>query len=261
MDLQLKERPVVITGGLQGIGRGITDALAREGAIPVVLDREPETEEFSAAMAALGANYEYFVIDLNNTSEIKPIIDEVHQKYGSIYGVVNNAGANDNRDLDSTSWEEFEQSIHGNLTHYYETVHAAADYLRETKGAVLNITSKTALTGQGKTSAYAAAKGAILGLTREWAAAFAKDEVRVNAVVVAECWTPLYEKWIKSFGSEDEQRARLEEITNKIPLGKRMTSAEEIADMSVFLLSPLSSHTTAQWIFVDGGYVHLDRAL
>ena len=134
-------------------------------------------------------------------------------------------------------------------------------YLKESHGAVVNISSKTALTGQGKTSAYAAAKGAILGLTREWAAALVKDRVRVNAIVVSECWTPLYADWIKTFGDEAAQKARLSVITDKIPLEHRMTTTEEIGNEAAFLLSDRSSHTTGQWVFVDGGYVHLDRAL
>ncbi|PXA75655.1 SDR family oxidoreductase [Auritidibacter sp. NML100628] len=261
MDLKLAEKPIIVTGGKHGIGRAITESLAREGAIPVVLNRSEADEDFTASMSDLGATYEYYTVDLNNTEQIAPIVDEVYRKYGVLAGVVNNAGTNDNLDLDSTTWEEFEKSLHGNLTHYYETVHASVNYLRESKGSILNITSKTAVTGQGKTSAYAAAKGAILGLTREWAAALAKDSVRANAIVVAEAWTPMYANWIRTFGAEAEQQARLEEITENIPLEKRMTTPKEIADMGVFLLSPLSSHTTGQQIYVDGGYVHLDRAL
>ena len=85
--------------------------------------------------------------------------------------------------------------------------------------------------------------------------------MRVNAIVVAEAWTPLYQKWIATFGSKQEQQARLDAITNNIPLGQRMTSVEEIGDTAAFLLSSRSSHTTGQWVHVDGGYVHLDRAL
>jgi L-fucose dehydrogenase len=69
--------------------------------------------------------------------------------------------------------------------------------------------------------------------------------------------TPLYEKWIQSFDNPEE---RLAEIENRIPLEKRFTTSEEIADTAVFLLSDRSSHTTGQWLFVDGGYVHFDRA-
>jgi L-fucose dehydrogenase len=85
-----------------------------------------------------------------------------------------------------------------------------------------------------------------------------KYNIRVNAVIVAECFTPLYEKWIKTFENPEE---KLKSITEKIPLEKRMTTPEEIANMVVFLLSERSSHTTGQIIHVDGGYVHLDRAI
>ena len=245
MDLQLKGKVVLVTGGGSGIGSGISLRLAAEGAIPVILGRSPLTKEFTSEMEAITNNYEFIQIDLNEADKIKSIVDSVAKKYGGIYAVVNNAGANDNKAIEETTWQEFEKSLHGNLTHYYELVRSALPYLKKSKGCVLNIGSKTALTGQGRTSAYAAAKGAILGLTREWAAAFLPYGVRSNAIVVSECWTPLYANW----------------ITDKIPFERRFTTIEEIANTAVFVISSLSSHTTGQWIYVDGGYVHLDRAL
>lgn len=262
MDLHLEGKVFIVTGGFKGIGKGITLQLAREGAIPVVINRADAAEAtFRSDIEAITDKYDVYLLDLNDTDEIAPIIEKTYAKYGHIDGIVNNAGVNDNKDLETTSWRDFEKSIHGNLTHYYETVHAAVKYLKESHGAVVNISSKTALTGQGKTSAYAAAKGGILGLTREWAAALVHDRVRVNAIVVSECWTPLYADWIKTFGDEEAQQARLKVITDKIPLENRMTTTEEIGNEAAFLLSDRSSHTTGQWVFVDGGYVHLDRAL
>jgi L-fucose dehydrogenase len=137
-------------------------------------------------------------------------------------------------------------------------VHLLSGDLRASKGAIVNIASKTALTGQGGTSAYVAAKAAQLGLTREWAAAFLADGVRVNAVIPAEVMTPLYANWLATF---PDPAAKLADITKNIPLGQRMTTPREIADTVVFLLSPRASHTTGQWLFPDGGYTHLDRAL
>jgi L-fucose dehydrogenase len=136
--------------------------------------------------------------------------------------------------------------------------HFALPELIKTTGSIVNITSKTAETGQGGTSAYAAANGGRNALTREWAVELLKYGIRVNAIVVSECWTPLYEKWIKTLPNPQE---KLDEIISRIPLGKRMTTKEEIANMAVFLLSEKSSHTTGQLIHVDGGYVHLDRAI
>ena len=136
--------------------------------------------------------------------------------------------------------------------------HHALPYLKISKGAIVNISSKTAETGQGNTSAYAASNGGRNALTREWAVELLKYGIRVNAVIVAECYTPLYDRWIKTLPNPEETLAK---ITDKIPLGKRMTTTEEIANMVAFLLSEKSSHTTGQLIYVDGGYTHLDRAL
>lgn len=262
MDLKLDGKVIIVTGGFKGIGKGIVLRLAQEGAIPVVVNRPNSAQAaFEEELAAITDTYSIYAIDLNDTDAIKPMVEDVVATYGHIDGVVNNAGRNDNLDLETTTWQQFEESLHGNLTHYFELVHEAVPYLKQSQGAIVNIASKVALTGQGKTSAYAAAKGAILGLTREWAAALVGDGVRVNAIVVSECWTPLYAEWIKTFGDEEAQKARLSVITDKIPLEHRMTTTEEIGNEAAFLLSDRSSHTTGQWVFVDGGYVHLDRAL
>lgn len=122
----------------------------------------------------------------------------------------------------------------------------------------MNIGSKVALTGQGGTSGYAAAKGGVLGLTREWAVELIGFGIRSNAVIIAESYTPAYENWIDTM---DNGAQKLQSIKDKIPLGNRMTTPQEIADTCLFVLSDKSSHTTGQFIYVDGGYVHLDRAL
>jgi L-fucose dehydrogenase len=148
--------------------------------------------------------------------------------------------------------------VERNLGHYYYLAHYALASLKKSKGSILNISSKTAITGQGNTSGYVAAKGAQLALTREWAVELLPYRIRVNALVPAEVYTPMYASWIQSFPDPEQ---KLAEISQRVPLENRMTTAEEIAAMALFLLSEKASHITGQHIFVDGGYTHLDRAL
>lgn len=254
MDLALKDKVVIVTGGAKGIGEGIIRVLVKEGAIPVILGRNEEDNK--KLIDELGVGYQVKT-ELSKPAECKKAVDEVLKKFNRIDGVINNAGINDGVSLEYGSYEDFMRSLHNNVVHYYLIVQAALPALKESKGAIVNISSKVAETGQGGTSGYAAANGGRNALTREWAVELLKYGIRVNAVIVAECYTPLYDKWIKTLDNPEET---LQKIRDRIPLEKRMTTAEEIANTTVFLLSAKSSHTTGQLIHVDGGYVHLDRA-
>lgn len=257
MDMNLRDKVVIVTGGGAGIGGAITLALAREGAIPVVLGRSALHEDFQHELEQLQPRAQFFQLELADEAACAAAVQATLATHGTLHGLVNNAGVNDNVDLDAGR-AAFVASLEKNLIHYYVMAHYCVPHLKASHGAIVNVSSKTAVTGQGGTSGYCAAKGAQLSLTREWAAALAADGVRVNALVPAEVDTPLYQSWLASF---PDPAARLAAITQKIPLGHRMTRAEEIADMAVFLLSERASHITGQWLFVDGGYTHLDRAL
>jgi NAD(P)-dependent dehydrogenase (short-subunit alcohol dehydrogenase family) len=256
MDLHLDQKIIIVTGGAKGIGEGIVKVLAEENAVPVIIGRNKEDN--LKALAAIDNKGFQVVAELTKPLECENAIKHVVEKFKRIDGVVNNAGVNDGIGLENGTYNEFVASLHKNLIHYYLIAHYALPYLKKSKGAIVNIGSKTAETGQGNTSAYAASNGGRNALTREWAVELLKYGIRVNEVVVAECYTPLYEKWINTF---DNPKKKLQSITDKIPLGKRMTTAVEIANMVAFLLSDRSSHTTGQLIYVDGGYVHLDRAI
>ncbi|HEV9036980.1 MAG TPA: SDR family oxidoreductase [Puia sp.] len=259
MNLELKDKVIVVTGGAKGIGEGIVKVLAAEGAIPFIVGRnQADNEATVSAVEAAGGKAYQTVAELTDPAACEAAVRAVVATCGRIDGVVNNAGVNDGVGLESGNYEGFMASLHKNLVHYYLVVHYALPELKKTRGAIVNIGSKTAETGQGGTSAYAAANGGRNALTREWAVELLKYGIRVNAIIVAECWTPLYERWIRTL---PDPKTKLDEIVKKIPLEHRMTTAEEIANMAAFLLSPRSSHTTGQLIHVDGGYVHLDRAL
>lgn len=259
MNLLLHDKIILVSGGAKGIGFGICKALTAEGAVPVIVGRnEADNRTAQTELENTGGRAHAITAELSEPENCRRAVEETLAQFGRIDGLVNNAGANDGVGLENGSYEAFMASLHRNVVHYYLLAHYALPALKTSRGSILNITSKTAETGQGGTSAYAAANGARNALTREWAVELLPFGIRVNAVVVAECWTPLYERWIQTLPDPAE---KLRDIESRIPLGRRMTTADEIGAMTVFLLSEKSAHTTGQLIHVDGGYVHLDRAI
>ena len=256
MDLSLDGRVAIVTGGAKGIGAATIRALAREGATAVCVDRDGVAAERLMASLDRSAMSKTIVADLSDVESCRRAVAETHAGFGRLDALVNNAGHNDGVGLDADP-ASFMASVRANLEHVYAMTHFAAPHLRESAGAVVNLGSKVSVTGQGATSGYAAAKGAIAALTREWSLAFASDGVRVNCVLPSECMTDQYEQWLASLPDPAATRRSIESL---VPLGRRMTTAEEIADAITFLVSPRSSHTTGQLLFVDGGYAHLDRA-
>jgi L-fucose dehydrogenase len=259
MDLQLKAKVVIVTGGAKGIGAAIVRACADEGAIPAIVGRDAEAgQKLQAELQNGGASCGLITVDLSTPESCSRAVEQTLRSFGRIDALVNNAGRNDKVGLEHGSPADYSASLNRNLVHYYSMAHYALPHLKRSRGAIVNIGSKTAVTGQGDTSGYASSKGAIMALTREWAAELLPYGIRVNTVIPAEVMTPLYRQWLDTFPNPAE---KLQTILSKIPLEKRMTTAEEIAAMTVFLISGRSGHTTGQHIFVDGGYVHLDRAL
>ncbi len=259
MDLQLKDKVIIVTGGAKGIGAAIVQACAAEGAIPVIVGRDKEAgKHLQSDLKKKGASCGLITVDLGTPESCSESVEQTLKNFGGIDALVNNAGRNDKVGLEHGSPDEYVASLHRKLVHYYGMAHYALPHLKRSRGAIVNIGSKTAVTGQGSTSGYASSKGAIMALTREWAAELLPYGIRVNTVIPAEVMTPLYRHWLDTFPNPEE---KLKTILTKIPLEQRMTTSEEIAAMVVFLLSSKSSHTTGQHLFVDGGYVHLDRAL
>ena len=255
MDLQIREKVVLVTGGAKGIGEAIVRTLAAEGASPVIIDRDLEAGN---RLYNEIPGSQLVIVDLSRAESCHGAVENAIEKHHRIDALVNNAGVNDKVGLEHGSPQTYIASLERNLLHYYNMAHYALPHLKQSRGCIVNIASKTAVTGQGGTSGYASAKGAILALTREWAAELLDYGIRVNSVVPAEVMTPLYQQWLQTFPHPQQ---KLQTILGKIPLQKRMTEPSEIAAMVAFLISAQAAHITGQHLFVDGGYVHLDRAL
>ena len=259
MDLQLRNKVVLVTGGAKGIGAAITQGAAREGAVAVFVDKDADAgKHLDSELRSQGHRCAFLHADLMSPTNCQAALGQVLREHGQLNALVNNVGVNDGVGLENGTPDKFLLSLQRNLLHYYNMAHYALPELKKSQGSIVNIASKVALTGQGGTSGYAAAKGAILALTREWAAELLPHNIRVNAILPAEVMTPLYKQWLSTFSDPDE---KLKHIVARIPLGKRMTQPEEIASMALFLISAQASHITGQHLVVDGGYVHLDRAL
>lgn len=257
MDLKLDRKVAVVTGGAKGIGLAVTQTLLDESAFVFVADRDEEACKALLDSAIDRTRVDFLPGDLTDESVCDELIRKATERFGRIDILVNNAGVNDSTGFPCSS-EAFWSSLQKNLGHVFQITRNAAEELVRNQGSIVNISSKVAVTGQGGTTGYAAAKGAINALTREWAVEFAGKGVRVNTVVPAECWTPLYAHWVESQENPETVRKAIGDL---VPLGNRFTTPEEIADTVVFLASPRSSHTTGQIVFVDGGYTHLDRKL
>ena len=255
MDLGLRDKIVLVTGGAKGIGAATVKAFLAEDCKVVIVDRDTEAGPVLAKSS--GSKASFVEADLTNLKSCKQAVEQTVSWFGGLDVLVNNAGFNDGLGLE-TSPEDFMTSVQNNLLHVYAMTHYALPQIRKGPGCILNLGSKVSVTGQGQTSAYAAAKGAISALTREWAVALAPDKIRVNCVIPAECLTDQYEQFFKSQTDPD---AAKKAIADLVPFAQRLTTPEEIAQTIVFLASECSSHTTGQLVYVDGGYTHFDRAV
>lgn len=256
MNLNISGKAALVTGGAAGIGEAVARLLVAEGARVAIADRDASRgSELASSLG--GADKAVFIhAELTSEADCRRSVEETVRVFGGLDILVNNAGVNDGISLEHSP-SDFMESLQRNLFHVYAITHYALPHLRSLEGVIVNVSSKVTTTGQGATSGYAAAKGGVNALTREWAVALAPDGIRVNCVVPAECLTPQYDRWFNSLADPASARAAVEKL---VPLGNRMTTPEEVANAVVFLASDRASHTTGQFLFVDGGYTHLDRA-
>lgn len=252
MERLLENKVAIVTGGARGIGEAIVRKFTEHGASVSILDRDESLgTKLASELVDMGFNVAFQSTELEDENQVRESIEQTGLRFGGIDILVNNAGANDFVGLQRTP-SEFRRSLERNLVHYFTTAHYTLPYLISSQGSIINVASKVALMGEGGTSGYAAAKGGILGLTKEWALDLADRGIRVNAIVPAQVLTPQGQEF---FASSPENQALKRHIEGSIPLGRRFTNPDEVANFALFLASGLSSHTTGTEIYPTGGYL------
>ena len=239
--MQLKDKVALVTGGTRGIGRAIVGALAGDGA------RVALTYAGNKGMADEIANNKTIFAFQGNAADARSaagIVKEVRESLGRIDILVNNAGITRDKLLVRMSEEDWDDVIDTNLKSVYNfTRPVAAAMLRQRSGAVLNVSSISGLTGMAGQTNYSASKAGMIGFTKALAKELAKANITVNALALG-----LIETDMTRALSEEYRQKALEQV----PLG-RLGTAEEIAEIARFLVSPAAAYITGQVIQVDGG--------
>jgi len=225
MNLDLDNKVVIVSGGASGIGAAVVSVLASEGAIPFILDSILPPAEL---LARTGAPAQ--IVDFADSAACTAAVQRVASRFGRIDALVNGARG----DPEAEEMEPAFASVTRNLAHHHLMTQACLPHLRRTRGSIVSIANQASLEIE-ESAGYVAAKAGIVGLTREWAALLTKDGIRVNAVIPAGAATASGPRPLRSRPPQP-------------------TDADEVANVTAFLLSERAGPTTGQWLCIDSAY-------
>ena len=270
MEKQLAGKVAIVTGAGQGIGKGVALRLARDGAHIVVAEYSPETAAATAEeIRLLGGRALSYPIDLSQVEQIQPMVERVVGEFGRIDILVNNAGRVQTKYMLDLTPEDWDRVVDTNQRGLFFCLQAAArqmiaqipeeiraaDRAPHSFGKIVNFASIAGRSGRPYSTHYAAAKAAVINITKSAALALAKYNINVNAVAPGVAPTPMWTQIDKErgelFGSKPGE-AMHNFIETNIPL-KRASSIEDLAGAVSFLCSPDSDYITGQCLNVDGG--------
>jgi 3-oxoacyl-[acyl-carrier protein] reductase len=245
MNVDLKGQVAVVTGGSRGIGRGIAEALARNGATCVVTGRnEKRLKEVETVLREMETSCRAAVLHVEDMTAVDRFAKEIYGDLGRIDILVNNAGITDDQLLLRMKEEQWDRVLETNLKGVFNCTKAVARYMLKKKyGRIVNISSVIALMGNPGQANYAASKAGIIGFTKAVARELARKQITVNAIAPGYIQTEMTEKM--------EERAR-EGILSLIPQG-RLGSVEDVAHAVLFLVSDAASYITGHVLNVSGG--------
>ena len=245
----LADKVIFLTGGAAGIGRECTKAYLKAGALVSVMDldeialNELLNEFDTTALLTLAGN-----VSIEN--DVKVALERTFEVFGKINVIHNNAGiASPSKPLDETSEQEWDNLFSVNLKSVFWTTKLGMDYLKKTKGCILNTSSMVGDIGQENHAAYVATKGGMSALTKAMALDYAPFGIRVNAVCPAGVWTPMLRKW----ASEQPDPSEIENYLDNIHALGYCPEGDVIADAAVFLVSDAARFVTGCIMPVGGG--------
>ncbi|MBM4029339.1 MAG: glucose 1-dehydrogenase [Planctomycetes bacterium] len=248
---RLPGKVAIVTGGGQGIGRGIAMAFAREGAQVVVANRTAEKgQETVALIEKAGGEATFIRTDIRDESDARNLVTETIARYGKLDVLCNNAGIGLLRSVVESSEEEYYRVMDTNVKGAFLVCkYAIPEMIRRGGGSIINLASVASYVAFRRDAAYCASKGALLMLTKQMALDYAPHKIRVNAICPGFVVTPELEHYIAQ--QEDPARAR-QEIEQAHPLGV-LGTPEDIGNAAVYLASDESRWVTGLPLIIDGG--------
>lgn len=254
MDLGLKDKIAIVTGGSAGIGRGIVERLVQEGAIVTIVDIN--IAEAEKAAAEIGGGTQAIKMDITKKDEVESVVDKVIQKFGRIDILVNNAALSWPRLFIDMTEKEWDQMCAVNLKGVYLiTRPVLSNMVKQRYGKIISISSIAGKEGIAKFSHYSATKFAVIGLTQSLAHEYAEYGVNINVVCPGVVRTPLWEDQLPGMAEEQGKSTEqvFQEFCEPIPF-KRPQTPEDIGGMVSFLAADLAKNITGQSINVTGGW-------
>ncbi len=245
----LTDRVAIITGGNQGIGKGIACGLAKVGANIVIAARNNarNTETAKEIKSEFGVRVLAVQMDLRQLESIQAMVKKVTNEFGKIDILVNNAGINIRKMPQDFSVTELDDIFNTNLRGPFMCCQQVYPIMKNNGGKIINIGSLTSIVGSPRTSPYASTKGGILQLTRSLAVAWAKDNIQVNAILPGWIATPLTVQSMKDFPGLNEH------VLARTPAG-RWGAPEDFEGPAIFLASHASDFLSGEHLVVDGAY-------
>ena len=249
--MQLRDRVAFVTGAASGIGAAGARALAREGAHVVVTDKDgPGAETVAGAIRGEGHSAEAIGLDVTDDAALREAIASTAERHGRLDVLHSHAGVQIEGTLEQVSAEDMDTSWALNVRAHFVAAQAAiAPMRRKGGGSIIITSSNSGVQYDREMIAYATTKHAVLAMTRQMAADYARENIRFNILCPGFIDTPFNRGFELQMGGRDKLEAY---VANAIPMG-RFGTVEEIADAITFLASDRSSFMTGHALVIDGG--------